>query len=142
MSALAGRVAGVESSGLPVTPMKITLKELTVDLAGHTPGDLLSEWRWLLDDSFQLVLISSLGDMFLTDEADRVHWLDAGVGRLTMIAGSMDEFQHLRFSTKNNCLELAPDGLVRSHVGWRGTPEWIVVGECQGHLVGFKWFSE
>jgi len=76
--------------------MKITWKELTVGLADHTPDDLLSEWRWLLNDSFHLILISSLGDMFLTDAEGHVHWLDAGAGRLTQIASSVDEFQQLR----------------------------------------------
>jgi hypothetical protein len=81
--------------------MKITWKELTVALADHTPDDLLADWRWLLDDSFQLILISSLGDMFLTDSAGHVHWLDAGAGRLTEIAASFDEFQQLRQQPAN-----------------------------------------
>lgn len=81
--------------------MKITWNELTAGLSDHTPDDLLSEWRWLLDDSFQLILISALGDMFLTDEAGHVHWLDAGTGKLTEIADSLDEFQQLRQQPEN-----------------------------------------
>lgn len=81
--------------------MKITWNELTVGLADHTADDLLSEWRWILGDSFQLILISSLGDLFLTDAAGHVHWLDAGAGRLTEIADSFDEFQLLRQQPEN-----------------------------------------
>jgi hypothetical protein len=77
-------------------PVKLTWNELTVAPSDHTPAVLLSEWRWLLGDTFQIVLISSLGDMFLSDSAGHIHWLDTGAGRLTEIASSLGEFQKLR----------------------------------------------
>jgi len=45
--------------------MQLTWKELTVDPGKYSSADLLSQWRWLLDDSYHIVLISSLGDLFL-----------------------------------------------------------------------------
>src|SRR4051812_31929072 len=81
--------------------MKITWNELTVPPSDHAPADLLTEWRWLLGDTHQIVLISALGDLFLADAAGHIHWLDAGAGRLTEIAGSLDEFQQLRQQPAN-----------------------------------------
>ena len=81
--------------------MKITWNELTVLPLIHHPEDLLSEWLWLLGDSCQIVLISSLGDLFLTNAAGRVLWLDAGAGRLTEIASGLNEFQQLRQQPAN-----------------------------------------
>lgn len=79
--------------------MKITWNELTVALTTHAPDDLLSGWSWLLGEAYEIVLISSLGDLFLADAAGRIHWLDAGAGQLTEIAGSLDEFNLLRQQT-------------------------------------------
>lgn len=81
--------------------MKITWKELAVAPGNHSQEDLLSEWRWLLGDAYRIVLISSLGDLFLADAAGHIHWLDAGAGRLTEIAGSLGEFQQLRQQPAN-----------------------------------------
>jgi hypothetical protein len=81
--------------------MKITWNELTVPPGTHSSGDLLSEWRWLLGENYQILLISSLGDLFLADAAGHIHWLDAGAGRLSEIAASLDEFQQLRQQPAN-----------------------------------------
>ena len=78
------------------TPMRITWNELTVALDTHSHDDLLSEWRWQIKDGFQISLISSLGDLFLSDSAGHVHWLDSGAGRLNEVAAGLDEFQQLR----------------------------------------------
>ncbi len=76
--------------------MKITWNELTVASDSLSTEDLLSEWGWLLRDAYEIVLISSLGDMFLEDARGNIHWLEAGAGRLSQIAGSFEEFQKLR----------------------------------------------
>lgn len=75
--------------------MHLTWNELTVAVDTHTPADLLSEWRWLLGSSHQIILISSLGDLFLADASGRISWLDAGAARLTEVAADLDEFQKL-----------------------------------------------
>jgi hypothetical protein len=78
------------------TAMHITWNELTVDFEKPGADDLLSDWRWLVGDSMRLLLVSSIGDMFLADSAGQVFWLDAGTGHLKQIAESLDEFQRLR----------------------------------------------
>ena len=44
--------------------MRLTWNELTVSADTYTQADLLSEWRWLLGTSYQIILVSSLGDIF------------------------------------------------------------------------------
>ena len=81
--------------------MHITWKELIVNINKHGGDDLLADWRWLLGDSMQLLVVSALGDMFLADAAGRVHWLDTGTGQLTEVAGSAEEFKRLMQQREN-----------------------------------------
>lgn len=76
--------------------MRITWNELTVDFQKPGADALLQDWRWLLGDSMQLLLVSAIGDMFLADAAGHVFWLDTGAGQMQQIATSVDEFQRLR----------------------------------------------
>ena len=75
--------------------MHITWNELRVDFQKHGADALLQDWRWLLRDSMQLLLVSSLGDMFLADAHGRVFWLDTGTGKLQQVAESAEEFKNL-----------------------------------------------
>ena len=81
--------------------MRITWNELTVNFQTHDENDLLEEWRWLLGDSMQLFLVSSMGDMFLGDPEGQIFWLDTGTGRLTQVAGSQQEFKQLMQQREN-----------------------------------------
>lgn len=56
---------------------------------------LLLEWRWLCSQLFTVIDSNAFGDLFLTDEAGRVHMLDVGSGDLALIAGSIPEFRTL-----------------------------------------------
>jgi len=75
--------------------MRITFSELTVDFSSCSESDLLADWRWLLRDAMQLLLVSALGDAFLVDEQGQVHWLDTGWAHVTTVAKSVDEFKGL-----------------------------------------------
>ena len=81
--------------------MRITWNELTVNFQTHTEEDLLEEWRWLLGDSMQLCLVSSMGDMFLGNAEGQIFWLDAGTGQLQQVAESQPEFQQLMQRPEN-----------------------------------------
>lgn len=56
---------------------------------------LLREWRWLCPQSLIVIDKNAFGDLFLTDEAGRVHILDVGSGDFTLIAESVPEFRTL-----------------------------------------------
>jgi hypothetical protein len=81
--------------------VRITWNELTVNF--QTPGaeELMRDWRWLLGDAMQLLLVSALGDMFLADAEGRIHWLDTGTGQLQQIAGDEKEFKQLMQQQEN-----------------------------------------
>ncbi len=75
--------------------MNVTWKELTVNFQKHAPDDLLREWHWLVGDSMQLLLVSSLGDMFLANANGWVFWLNTGSGQLNQVARSAEDFKRL-----------------------------------------------
>lgn len=81
--------------------MRITWKELTVSPDGVDLDGLLDEWRWLADTSYQPVVISALGDLFLRHDDGRIFRLDTGWGRLTEVAASAAEFKQLMVKPEN-----------------------------------------
>ena len=89
--------------------MHITWNELTVNFQKHGADDLLRDWRWLVGDSMRLLIVSSLGDMFLADAGGRVFWLDAGAGQLQQVAGSAEEFKRLMQQRENAAQWFIPE---------------------------------
>lgn len=75
--------------------MRITWNELIVRFDPEKSGELLSDWRWLVGEGTELVMVGSLGDLFLRDEAGRILWLDSGAGQLSEVAGSEEDFRNL-----------------------------------------------
>lgn len=75
--------------------MRLTWNELTVPFDPDEAGEILSDWRWLVGEEAEIVLIGSLGDLFLRDGSGQVLWLDQGSGRLSVIAESEEEFRGL-----------------------------------------------
>jgi len=56
-------------------------------------GRLLREWRWLCPPLLTVIDRNAFGDLFLTDEAGRVHMIDVGSSKLAVIAESIAEFR-------------------------------------------------
>jgi hypothetical protein len=56
---------------------------------------LLSEWRWLCPQPLTVIRKNAFGDLFLRDEAGKVHLLDVGSGQFSLIAASVSEFTEL-----------------------------------------------
>jgi T6SS immunity protein Tdi1, C-terminal len=90
---------------------RITWNELTVSLDGVDLDDLLSEWRWLVSDEYQPVVISALGDLFLRHADGRIFRLDTGWGELTDVAKDAADFKK-RMVQPENCSEWFGYGLV------------------------------
>ena len=88
--------------------MKITWRELTVDLAGRASDELLNEWRWLVPEAMSVHMVSALGDAFLVDASNGVYWLDAGGAELSRIADSQEHFDVLRQNPHNANQWFAP----------------------------------
>ena len=88
--------------------MRITWKELAIDLTDQSSDELLSEWLWLLPESMLLRMVSSLGDAFLSDADGKIYWLDVGGAELTLIANDRDQFDALRQHPENADQWFAP----------------------------------
>ena len=66
---------------------------LMLDLKKFDHNDLLSEWRWLVDDSYTPIVLTKMGDMFLTSPDGKVHMLNLMEGQFTVVSDSLQEFQ-------------------------------------------------
>ncbi len=75
--------------------MRITWNELTISPDGLDFDSLLQEWRWLVPESMSPVVVSALGDLFLRDADDSIHWLDTGAGNLSRLADNAAHFKEL-----------------------------------------------
>src|SRR6266478_2228153 len=68
---------------------------LTIKIEGLPMDALLGDWRWLVPNDCTPVLMTSFGDLFLRDEAGRIHMLDLKWGQLRRVATSQAEFDRL-----------------------------------------------
>ena len=70
--------------------MKLTWDDLIINFK-HIQLDALTEdWKWLVGEEAYPVLISSIGDMFLSN-GDVIYWLNVGEGTCTKVANHFDD---------------------------------------------------
>ncbi len=72
--------------------MAISLADYLIDQTGIEWPKVLASWSWLLPPKFTLWLVNRFADLFLVLPDGTVHLLDVGVGTLTKLADSRDEF--------------------------------------------------
>src|SRR5688572_10921757 len=72
--------------------MKRNLDALTVKFKDDISDKLTENWTWLIGKDKKVLLISAIGDMFLTDNSKKVYWLDVGVGELKLVADGILDF--------------------------------------------------
>lgn len=75
--------------------MSINWESLTCTPSDEAVNQLTESWGWLLREPFSPVLFSALGDVFLEPDSGGVWWLNTGVGELTQVAESVQEFREL-----------------------------------------------
>ena len=73
--------------------MKRTLDDLTVKFDNDISDKLTEYWTWLIGSDKKVLLVSTIGDMFLTDNSKKVYWLDVGVGELKSAADGIRDFE-------------------------------------------------
>ena len=73
--------------------MEPTWDELILNPTGVDIDELLSEWRWLVDERYSPVAITAFGDLFLRASDDSIHRLDAGLGDFSRVAQSLYDFK-------------------------------------------------
>jgi hypothetical protein len=72
--------------------MAFLVNDYLIDQSGIDWPRVLSGWSWLLPSEFTLWLVNRFADLFLVLSDGSVHMLDVGVGTLTHIADSRDNF--------------------------------------------------
>jgi hypothetical protein len=83
--------------------MSIGWASLTCTPSDEAVKKLAESRGWILREPFAPVLFSALGDVFLEPDSGGVWWLNTGVGELTQVAESVQEFRELL------CTELADE---------------------------------
>jgi hypothetical protein len=84
--------------------MTITWDDLTVKFDENSSDRLVHDWTWLIGTDKTPIMVSSVGDLFLRDTADKVYWLNTGDGTLTEVADGIEKFKE-----KLNDQELVSD---------------------------------
>jgi hypothetical protein len=79
-------------------------EDLLVSLDGVDVGGLLECWRWLIQDHFQPLFATALGDLFLADSDGSIWWLNMSDGQLLRVAANEDEFQRAAVDPENSSL--------------------------------------
>lgn len=75
--------------------MKITQNDLILNFSHLTSEKVLEDWCWLVGADKTIVLVSSIGDLFLSDKYNHYFWLNVGEGILEKVADSKAEFNQL-----------------------------------------------
>ena len=73
--------------------MKITWDDLKVNIANIDNNSLLESWHWLIGNDKTPILVSSIGDVFLTDKSGKCFWLNVGEGIIDEVAENVEEFK-------------------------------------------------
>jgi hypothetical protein len=73
--------------------MKGNLDDLTVNFNSDSSERLTDDWTWLIGKDKKVLLVSAIGDLFLTDSGKKVYWLDVGGGELKLIADRLQDFE-------------------------------------------------
>lgn len=72
--------------------MTIDYRQFIKDINKIDSNVICSDWQWLLNNEYSPIMITLSGDIFLSDKTDAIHWLDTGIGKLTKVAQSSNEF--------------------------------------------------
>jgi hypothetical protein len=109
--------------------VSLTWNDLTVSFEHIDREKLIEDWQWLVGKSLP-ILITSVGDAFLQNEAGEIYWLITGSAEFEKVAESYEEFQS----------KLNDNGLIHE---WFLVPVVTQLKEQgiqleQGKLYGFK----
>jgi hypothetical protein len=73
--------------------MRIDLSDLTIKFQTEISDRLTEDWAWLIGTNKKAILVSAIGDMFLTNDNGNIFWLDVGQGKMEMVAADKNEFE-------------------------------------------------
>jgi len=108
---------------------KVAFKDLIVDFNHIDSKNLTEDWEWLIGSDKKIIIISCIGDMFLSDSKDNIYWLDVGEGKFEVVADNMEDFKGKLKQSEFVDEWFLPD-LVDELITTKGIPE-------QGKLYGY-----
>lgn len=80
------------------------IPEKVATLLAPVDGDVLSRvseaWRWLLNDDYDLLGVTVIGDLLCTNTLNEVYRVDSIEGSLTQVASDIGALEHLAHSTE------------------------------------------
>ena len=71
---------------------KLSEKDLSIDFSHIDINRLMDSWYWLIGKDKTPILMTSIGDLFFSDEEGKFYWLDVGGGTFEKVAESISEF--------------------------------------------------
>src|SRR5882757_5178040 len=74
---------------LYISEMQLTKAHLAADVNLNDVADALSEWTWLLGEEWSALLVSAVGDVFLSSRAHAICRLDTGTVRSLAVRDSV-----------------------------------------------------
>ena len=86
--------------------MKLTWNDLTINFNHINSKTLTEDWIWLVGEHATPVIVSSIGDMFLSNR-DGIYWLNVGEGTYEKVAND------IAINTGDNNLISAPCLLIK-----------------------------
>ncbi|MEO6148595.1 MAG: T6SS immunity protein Tdi1 domain-containing protein [Mucilaginibacter sp.] len=79
----------------------VFLDDHTVPSNSVNENDILEHWDWLLGNKLKILIITKMGDVFLSENDGGVYWLATDVGSLTKVAEGCEDFK-LQLEKKEN----------------------------------------
>lgn len=73
--------------------MKTNLADLTVQVDADVAARYTEDWLWLIGTDKTVILVTTLGDLFLESKDQGVYWLEVGGGKFEKVATDIDEFE-------------------------------------------------
>jgi len=72
--------------------LSLTEKDIRINFDHIDVKRLTESWEWLIGKDKTPILMTSIGDLFFSDENGKCFWLNVGVGTFEKVAESMGEF--------------------------------------------------
>lgn len=71
---------------------KLTEKDIRINFDHIDVERLMDSWEWLIGKDKTPILMTSIGDLFFSDDEQKCYWLDVGGGTFEKVAESIAEF--------------------------------------------------
>jgi Domain of unknown function (DUF1851) len=110
--------------------MAVGWSALTFTPSTEAVAQLRESWAWLLGEPFAPVLFSAIGDVFFERASGDVWWLNVGIGEITRVADSIDQFRQL-LATERADEWFMPDLVEQLHAAGKVPEE----GQCYSYAI-------